>query len=117
MLTPEGLTFPFRCYTILALANLLAYNDINQICNCGQISLQTAAVFLTSLGVPFILLVMVVHILAGWLAIWRSVGCCSVSVAWTGLYFLFKYSLTAKLPLLLYSSSFATLVSYIICNL
>ena len=47
------------------LANLLAHNNKSQICYCGQISLQSAAVNysfsdnLTPLGVPFILLAMV----------------------------------------------------------
>ena len=48
--------------SILAVANLLAHNNISQICYCGQISLQSAAVNcsfsdnLTPLGVTFILL-------------------------------------------------------------
>ena len=45
--------------------NLLAHNNTSQICYCGQISLQSAAVNcsfsdnLTTLGVTFILLAMV----------------------------------------------------------
>ena len=35
---------PFRSHSILSTANLLAHNNINQICYCGQISLQSAAV-------------------------------------------------------------------------
>ena len=31
-------------HTILAAANLLAHNNKSQICHCGQISLQSAAV-------------------------------------------------------------------------
>ena len=31
----------------LSVANLLAYNNKSQICYCGHISLQSAAVFLT----------------------------------------------------------------------
>ena len=63
--TPKGFTCPFRSYSILAVANLLAHNNKSQICYCGQISLQSAAVNcnfcdnLTPLGVPFILLAMV----------------------------------------------------------
>ena len=51
--------------SILAVVNLLAQNNISQICYCGQISLLSAAVNcsfsdnLTSLGVTFILLAMV----------------------------------------------------------
>ena len=49
-----------KLHTILTTANLFAYNNISQICYCGQISLQNAAVNcsysdnLTPLGVPFI---------------------------------------------------------------
>ena len=50
-------------HSILAVANLLAHNNKSQICYCGQISLQSAAVFfLTPLGVPFILLAVVLFI-------------------------------------------------------
>ena len=55
-------TCPFRSYSILAIANLLAHNNKSQICYCGQISLQSAAVNcslsenLTPLQVTFILL-------------------------------------------------------------
>ena len=54
-----------KLHSILAVANLLAHNNISQICYCGQISLPSAAVNcsfpdnLKPLGVPFILLVMV----------------------------------------------------------
>ena len=54
-----------KLLSILAVANLLAHNNISQICYCGQISLQSAAVNcsfsdnLTPLGVTFILLAMV----------------------------------------------------------
>ena len=47
-----------KLHSILAVANLLAHNNKSQICYCGQISLQIAAVFLTPLGVTFILLAM-----------------------------------------------------------
>ena len=33
--------------SILAVANLLAHNNKSQICYCGQISLQSAVLFLT----------------------------------------------------------------------
>ena len=52
-------------HSILVIANLLAHNNISQICYCGQISLQCAAVNfsfsdnLTPVGVPFNLLAMV----------------------------------------------------------
>ena len=60
-------------HSILAVANLLAHNNISQLSYCGQISLQSAAVNcsvsdnLTPLGVTFILLAMVImlHILMG----------------------------------------------------
>ena len=52
-----------KLHSILAVANLLAHNNISQICYCGQISLQSAAVisavFLITLEVTFILLAMV----------------------------------------------------------
>ena len=62
--TPKGDYSPIsKLHSILAVANLLAHNNKNQICYCGQISLQSAAVnFLTNvtpLGVPFILLAMI----------------------------------------------------------
>ena len=57
---PKGVYFPIsKLHSILAVANLLAQNIISQICYCGQISLQCAAVFLTPFGVTFILLGMV----------------------------------------------------------
>ena len=55
----------FEAHSILAVANLLAHNNISQICYCDQISLQSAAVNcsfsdnLTHFGVTFILLLMV----------------------------------------------------------
>ena len=55
----------FEATLILAVANLLAHNNISQICYCGLISLQSAAVNccfsdnVTPLGVTVILLAMV----------------------------------------------------------
>ena len=64
--TPKGVYLPIsKLHSILAIANLLAHNNKSQICYCGQISLQSAAVNcsfsdnLTPLGVTFILLAMV----------------------------------------------------------
>ena len=61
--TPKGVHLPIsKLHSILAIANLLAHNNKSQICYCGQISLQSAAVNcsfsdnLTLLGVTFILL-------------------------------------------------------------
>ena len=54
-----------KLHSILAVANLLAHNNISQICYCGQISLQSSAVDcsfsdnLAPLGVTFILLAIV----------------------------------------------------------
>ena len=46
--TPKGAYMPLsKLHSILAVANSLAHNNISQICYCGQISLQSAAVFLT----------------------------------------------------------------------
>ena len=63
MVHPKGVFFPIsKLHSILAVANLLAHNNKSQICYCGQISLQSAAVncsFLTPLGVTLILLAMV----------------------------------------------------------
>ena len=62
---PKGVYLPISKATLLAVANLLAHNNKSQICYCGQISLQSAAVNcsfsdnLTSVGVPFILLAIV----------------------------------------------------------
>ena len=53
-------------HSILAVRNLLAHNDISEICHCGLISLHYKVAVnssfydnLTLLGVSFILLVMV----------------------------------------------------------
>ena len=69
--TPKGASLPIsKLHSILAITNLLAHNNISQICYWGQISLQSAAincnfsVNLTPSGVTFILLAMlplVVH--------------------------------------------------------
>ena len=40
--TPKGVIL--KLHSILVVANLLAHNNISQICYCGQISLQSAAV-------------------------------------------------------------------------
>ena len=46
--TPKGVYLPIsKLHSILAVANLLAHNNKTQICHCGQISLQSVAVFLT----------------------------------------------------------------------
>ena len=43
--TPKGVYLPIsKIRLILAVANLLAHNNISQICYCGQISIQSAAV-------------------------------------------------------------------------
>ena len=43
--TPKGVYLPIsKLHSILGVANLLAHNNISQICYCGQISLQSAAV-------------------------------------------------------------------------
>ena len=44
MVPPEVLIYlPIsKIQSILAVANLLTHNDTSQICNCGQISLQSA---------------------------------------------------------------------------
>ena len=50
MLPPKGIYLSIsKQHSILAVANLLAHNNKSQICYCGQISLQSAAVFLTPL--------------------------------------------------------------------
>ena len=60
--SPRCLLAHFKAHSILAVANLLAHNNISQICYCGQISLQSAAVNcsfsgnLAPLGVTFILM-------------------------------------------------------------
>ena len=65
MLPQRRLHAIWKLHSILAVANLLAHNNISQICYCGQISLQSAAVncsfsdHLTPVGVPFLLLAMV----------------------------------------------------------
>ena len=42
---PKGVFLPIsKLHSILAVANLLAHNNKSQICYCGQISLQSAAV-------------------------------------------------------------------------
>ena len=64
--TPKDVYLPIsKLHSIFAVANLLAHNNKIQICYCGQISLQSAAVnciflaILGPLGVTFILLSMV----------------------------------------------------------
>ena len=64
--TSKGVYLPIsKLHPIVAVANLLAHNNISQICYCGQISLQSDAVNcsfsdnLTTLRVTFILLTMV----------------------------------------------------------
>ena len=43
--TPKGVHLPIsKLHSILAVVNLLAHNNKSQICYCGQISLQSAAV-------------------------------------------------------------------------
>ena len=43
--TPKGVYLPItKLHSILAVANLLAHNNISQICYCGQILLQSATV-------------------------------------------------------------------------
>ena len=45
MVPPKGAYLPIsKLHSILAVANLLAHNNKSQICYCGQISLQSAAV-------------------------------------------------------------------------
>ena len=42
-ITPKGVYLPnSKLHSILAVANLLAHNNISQICYCGQISLPSA---------------------------------------------------------------------------
>ena len=42
---PKGVYLPIsKLLSILSVANLLAHNNKSQICYCGQISLQSAAV-------------------------------------------------------------------------
>ena len=44
--TPRGVyLFISKLHSILAIANLLAHNNISQICYCSQISLQCAVVY------------------------------------------------------------------------
>ena len=64
--TPKGVYLPISMlHSTLAVVNLLAHDYISQICYCGQISLQSAAVNcsfsdnLTSLGGNVYLLAMV----------------------------------------------------------
>ena len=64
VLPPKSAYLPIsKLHSILAVTNLLAHNNISQICYCGQISIQSAAVTvsdnLTILRVTFILLAMV----------------------------------------------------------
>ena len=44
--TPRGVYLPIsKIHSTLFIVNLLAHNNISQICYCSQISLQSAAVF------------------------------------------------------------------------
>ena len=45
IVTPKGVYLPIsKLHSIIAVVNLLAHNNKSQICYCGQISLQSAAV-------------------------------------------------------------------------
>ena len=61
--TPKGVYVPIsKLHSILAVANLLARNNMSQICYCGTNNyrvLKLTAVYLTPLGVTFVLLVRV----------------------------------------------------------
>ena len=58
--TPKGVYLPIsKLQSILVIANLLAHNYKSQICYCGQISLQSAAVILKHLELLLILLLLV----------------------------------------------------------
>ena len=63
MLPPKGIYLPIsKLHSILAVVNLLAHNNISQICYCCHIYyrvLQLTAAILTPFGVTFILLAMV----------------------------------------------------------
>ena len=84
--TPKGVYLPIsKLHSNLAVANLLAHNNISQICYCGQISLQSAAVNcsfsdnLTVLGVTFILLAMVHSSHCCRKFNWRRISCLNYS--------------------------------------
>ena len=63
MLPQRRLHAIWKLHSILAVANLLAHNNISQIYYCGQISLAAVNCSfsdqLTPVGVPFLLLAMV----------------------------------------------------------
>ena len=74
--TPKGVyLLVSKQHSTLAIANMLAHNNISQICYCGQSLLLSAAVNcsfsdnLTSLGITFILLAMVPRVFG----VWKSV--------------------------------------------
>ena len=109
---PKGFNFPIsKLHSILAVANLLAHNNKSQICYCGQISLQSAAVNcsfsdnLTPLGVTFILLAMV-HILQDWgricLLYREKIFCCFYSI--------FEYFAQFSAPKVKQSKKFSTTI-------
>ena len=51
--TPKGVVLPIsKLHSILAVANLLAHDNISQICYCGQILLQSAAVNCSFSDIP-----------------------------------------------------------------
>ena len=71
--SPKGVYLPIsKLDSILPVANLLAHNNISQICYCDQISLQSAEVNcsfsgnMTPLRVTFILLAIVQEIKKGY---------------------------------------------------
>ena len=66
MIPPKGVYLLIsNLHSILAVANLHTHNNISQICYCGQVSLQSAAVncsfsdILAPLGAMHILLAMI----------------------------------------------------------
>ena len=51
--TSKGVYLPIsKLHSILTVANLLAHNKISQICYCGQISLESAAVYCSFFYTP-----------------------------------------------------------------
>ena len=78
---PKGVYLPIsKLHSILAVANLLAHNNISQICYCGQISLQSTAVNCTfsdnlrPLEVTFISLAMIQHLLNSFILIFYKIS-------------------------------------------
>ena len=81
--TSKGVHLPVsKLHSILAVANLLAHNNTSQICYCGQISLQSAAGFLTVWHLWWVTLILLQWYTLWWETRYRRLLSALHSVCW-----------------------------------